>query len=178
MVEKRNNSHRSTRVLLKENIMSNAGKDFDKYAYFRSRARNYGICMTSERRANVDGEVVIKAPGFRIEFNNHLKRIEKTEMNEPVIKFLRDRMLLEKDLAQNKRMLFEETKADILIPEKDVKELLSKKNEEIASLKEDNATVISKEVEKQVEKIKKELLKADIPTTKTAKEKKAEEAKE
>lgn len=115
--------------------MSNAEKDFSKFAYFRSRARNYAICMRPERRAIVDGEVVTKDVGLRIEFNNHFYRIEKTEDNENIIEFLRNKILSEKDFDPNKKMLFEEVKGDMMIPESEVEKILIRKNAEIAELK-------------------------------------------
>jgi hypothetical protein len=115
--------------------MSNNTKDFKKYAYFRSRARNYAVCIKPERRRIVDGEVVIKSHGLRVEFRNHLFRVEKDELGEKIIKHLRDKMLAVKDLDPKRKMLFEEKKQDILIPEHDVEKIVKEKDTEIAELK-------------------------------------------
>ena len=106
-------------------------KDFDKYAYFRSKAANYALCIKSRRTAIVDGEPVVKAEGLRVEFRNRMIRIEKDELGMIQIKALRDEILKEKDLIAIKKSLFEEKKADVMVSQT----IVDSKDAEIAALK-------------------------------------------
>lgn len=111
-------------------------KDFKKYAYFRSKAKNYAVCIKPERKAIVDGEVVIKDPGLRVEFDNGMKRIEKTEEGMVIINFLRERIKTEEPLGVSQKSLFEEVEQEAMIPESKVAEILLSKNAEIDDLKQ------------------------------------------
>jgi hypothetical protein len=123
-----------------------SGMDFEKYVYFSSKAKNYGIIMeprvedtlsTGERRVakGDDGKLM---EGIRIEFHNGMKRIEKTKENAAIIKFLRDKCEKEKGVPLNRQQLKEITKPIKMIPEDEVNKKLKEKDEEIARLSSKN----------------------------------------
>ena len=102
-------------------------KDFIKYSYFVSRAKNYAICYKPDRKKIVDGEVEF-IPGLRVEFNNGMLRIEKTKENLPIIEFIRERIKKETESGQTKRSLWEEEMPKKVYSEEDVREMLKNKN--------------------------------------------------
>lgn len=110
-------------------------KDFDKFVYFVSKASNYAICYQSELKSidNYGQQKEIKAP-IRIEFNNGLKRLEKTKENEKFIKFIRERIEKEKDLGQKDKTLWEE-KAPNIVSKEEHESTMSEKDKEIEELK-------------------------------------------
>jgi hypothetical protein len=113
-------------------------KDYKKYAYFVSRAKNFAISIKPDKKKIIDGEVVFE-PGLRLEFNNGMLRIEKTEDNEAVIEKLREKLKNESVVDPKRRLFYEELEPETMLPESKVKEVLEKKNEEIAKLKADLA---------------------------------------
>ena len=113
-------------------------KDYKKYAYFVSRAKNFAISIKPDKKKIIDGEVVFE-PGLRLEFNNGMLRIEKTEDNEVVIEKLREKLKNESVVDPKRRLFYEELEPETMLPESKVKEVLEKKNEEIAKLKADLA---------------------------------------
>lgn len=113
-------------------------KDFDKYAYFVSRASNFAIVIRPDKKRVVDGEVIFDA-GLRLEFDNKMLAIEKTKDNEVILEKLREKLKKEETLDPKRRAFFEETKPVSMIPEDKVKEKLQEKNQKIAELEEENA---------------------------------------
>lgn len=117
-------------------------KDFDKYAYFISRASNFAIVIKPTKKKIVDGEVVFEE-GLRLEFNNKMLRIEKTKDNEPIIAKLREKIEKESVTDPRRRAFFEETKPKEMVAMDKVEELigekLDEKNIRIAKLEEENA---------------------------------------
>jgi len=109
-------------------------KDYSKYCYFVSKAKNFGISLIPDKKKIVDGNVDF-IPGLRIEFRNGMLRIEKSEENKSAIDKIRSIVEKEKFLDQKQRTVWEESVPQNMLPEKDVKELLDKKNEEIENLK-------------------------------------------
>ena len=109
-------------------------KDYKKYAYFVSRAKNFAISMRPDKKKIVDGEVVFEE-GLRLEFHNGMLRVEKTEENEGIISKLREKIEKEKDLDQKRKSFFEEVEPEAMIPQSKVEDILEKKNREIAELK-------------------------------------------
>lgn len=125
--------------------------DFDKFAYFHSKAKNYSIIFiprveetlsTGERRiAKCDddshehykkGELM---SGVRIEFHNGMKRLEKTKENEKMIAFLREKCEEEKMVPLKRQQLKEIEKPIKRIPENEVNAMLADKDAEIERLK-------------------------------------------
>jgi hypothetical protein len=98
-------------------------KDYEKYAYFYSRAKNYGIVMKAEHKRTVDGEVV-RDVGIRIEFHNGMLKLEKTKENAEMIKYLRKKIEEEKGVSLYKKSFVEEFKPEKTYTESEVKELL------------------------------------------------------
>ena len=111
----------------------NETKDFEKYVYFRSKASNYALCISPRRTAVVEGEVVVKSEGLRVEFRNRMLRLEVNKLNAPAIKAIRDAILEEKDLIPTKKMLFEEKEADVMVSQT----IVDAKEAEIATLKKE-----------------------------------------
>ncbi len=125
-----------------------SAKDYKKYAYFISRAKNFAISIKPDRKKIIDGEVVFE-PGLRLEFNNGMLRIEKNEENNSIIEKLREKIKVESVLDPKRRTFYEELEPEIMLPESKVKEVLNEKNEEIAELKR---KLEDKKQTKQVEK--------------------------
>lgn len=136
-----------------------ASMDFDKYAYFHSKAKNYSIVFlprieevlsTGERRvARCDddshphykkGE---QMAGYRVEFHNFMHRVEINpedaklkSFNTNLIAFLREKCEDEKLAPLNRQQLKEIEKPIRRIPENEVEAMLAEKDAEIARLKE------------------------------------------
>lgn len=104
-------------------------KDYKKYAYFISKAKNFAIAIKPDKKKIVDGEVVFE-PGLRLEFNNGMLRIEKTKENESIIKKLREKIEMEKVIDPKRRTFFEEEAPKEMISIEKVEEILNKENEE------------------------------------------------
>lgn len=125
-----------------------SAKDYKKYAYFISRAKNFAISIKPDRKKIVDGEVVFES-GLRLEFNNGMLRLEKNDENNSIIEKLREKIKDESVLDPKRRTFYEELEPEIMLPESKVKEVLNEKNEEIAELKR---KLEDKKITKQVEK--------------------------
>lgn len=110
-------------------------KDYDKYAYFVSKANNFAIVIRPTKKKIVDGEVVYEE-GLRLEFNNRMLRIEKTKENEGVLTKIREKLKNESAMDPKRRAFFEEEEPTAMIPEEKVKEALEEKNKKIAELEE------------------------------------------
>lgn len=121
-------------------------KDYDKYAYFVSKANNFAIVIKPTKKKIVDGEVVYEE-GMRLTFHNKMLRLEKTKENEGVIAKLREKLENEKALDPKRRSFFEETKPKEMVEMDKVETMLGEKigekNERIA------------ELEAEIEKLKK-----------------------
>jgi hypothetical protein len=111
-------------------------KNYEQYAYFVSRAKNFAISIKPDRKKIVDGEVVFE-PGLRLEFNNGMLRVEKNKENEVIIEKLREKLKQESVIDPKRRLFYEESEPENMLPESKVKEALNKKNEEIARLKKE-----------------------------------------
>ncbi|HNV62180.1 MAG TPA: hypothetical protein PKN54_04445 [Candidatus Cloacimonas acidaminovorans] len=111
-------------------------KNYEQYAYFVSRAKNFAISIKPDRKKIIDGEVVFE-PGLRLEFNNGMLRIEKNKENEPIIEKLRNKIKEESVLDPKRRLFYEEIEPETMLPESKVKEVLENKNQEIARLKKE-----------------------------------------
>lgn len=110
-------------------------KDFDRYAFFRSRARNYAICYQPElKEVDAYGQQREVQPAIRIEFHNGMKRLEKTKENQPFIDFLRKRIEKEQDMDPRSRTIWEETPPDNISRDEHKKEL-EEKDKEIEELR-------------------------------------------
>ena len=125
------------------NQEAHADKDFEKYAYFVSKAKNYSVIMeprvedllsTGERRVARD-ENGKEMAGLRIEFHNGMKRVEKTKENEKLIAFLREKCEKEKLQPDKDRQLVEVLRPEKVYKETEVKDLISEKDKEIERLK-------------------------------------------
>jgi len=124
------------------------GRNYKDYAYFTSKASNCSIIykprveriLNSGEKALVKDENGDEMVGFRIEFKNSNLMYKKTDLNAPLISFLRDFIEKEKHVAKNKKMFIELTKPVKNIPENEVEKLLAEKDAEIASLKKASAT--------------------------------------
>lgn len=121
-------------------------KDFSKFAYFVSRAKNYAIVVRPDKKKVVDGEVVFE-PGLRLEFNNGMLAIERSKDNENILSILRKKISDEKDFDQKRRSLWEELPPKEMIDMETVRgvveEKVLEKNQKIADL------------EKELERLKK-----------------------
>lgn len=129
------------------------GMDFDKFAYFSSKGKNYAIIFkprveevlaSGERRVAKDDDGNLMN-GVRIEFHNGMKRIEKTKENMPMIEFLREKCEKEKSVPLNRQQLKEIVKPVKKISEDKVKAMLAEKDAEIAKLKGEKKEEIKKE---------------------------------
>lgn len=129
-----------------KNVMSE--KNFDKYAYFVSRASNFAIVIRPAKKKVVDGEVIFEE-GLRLEFNNKMLALEKTEDNAPIIEKLREKLKKEEIMDPKRRSFFEESKPVAMISEDKVIEKLQEKNDKIAALEAENAVL--KNVNKRVD---------------------------
>lgn len=126
-------------------------KNYEKYAYFVSKARNYSVifkpCVEevladgSRRIAkDDDGKEMV---GLRIEFDNYGKRIEKTKENMPMIEFLRAKCKGE-DVEDPKRQQIKEKHKPIkMVKEDEMNAKLAEKDEEIKKLKESMTSTAS-----------------------------------
>lgn len=112
-------------------------KDYDKYAYFVSKANNFAIVIKPTKKKIVDGEVVFEE-GLRLDFHNKMLRLEKTKENERIIAKLREKLESEKALDPKRRSFFEETKPKEMVEMDKVETLLEEKigekNDKIAEL--------------------------------------------
>lgn len=122
-----------------------SGKDFDKYAYFESKAKNYGIIYEprlEEVMASGDKRVAKdddgkKMEGIRIEFHNHLKRFDRTKENEKIIKWLEKKCEEELKMPLRSQQLKQIFKPVKMIPETEVKAKFDEQDAEIARLKKE-----------------------------------------
>ncbi len=119
--------------------MTGKTKDFDRYAYFVSKAKNYAICYQPEmKEVDMYGQQrEVKAP-IRIEFHNGKKRIEKTPENQPYIDFLRERIKKEESMDPRSRTLWEEQPSQV-VPKEEHEKSLQEKQKEIERLKKEMA---------------------------------------
>lgn len=124
-------------------------KDYDKYAYFVSRASNFAIVIKPTKKKIVDGEVVFEE-GLRLEFNNKMLRLEKTKDNEGIIAKLREKLEAEKVLDPKRRSFWEEEKPKEMVEMEKVETLLGEKigekNEKIAELEAEIAALKKKPI--------------------------------
>ena len=122
-------------------------KDYDKYAYFVSKANNFAIVIKPTKKKIVDGEVIFEE-GLRLEFHNKMLRLEKTKENEGVIAKLREKLENEKALDPKRRSFFEETKPKEMVEMDKVETMLGEKigekNERIAELEAEIAKLKKK----------------------------------
>lgn len=121
-----------------------ADKDFEKYVYFVSKAKNYGTIMeprveetlaNGERKVSKDddGKPMV---GLRIEFHNGMKRLEKTPENKGQIEFLRKKCKEESTLPEKRQQIKELHKLIKKIPETEVEKMRADDKAEIKRLKE------------------------------------------
>lgn len=129
-------------------------KDYDKYAYFVSKANNFAIVIKPTKKKIVDGEVVFEE-GLRLEFHNKMLRIEKTKENEGIIAKLRGKLESEKSLDPKRRSFFEETKPKEMVEIDKVETILSEKigekNDKIAALEAEIAKLKKKPASEDVD---------------------------
>lgn len=122
-------------------------KDYDKYAYFVSKASNFAIVIRPTKKKIVDGEVVYEE-GLRLEFHNKMLRVEKSKDNEGILSKLREKLDNEKALDPKRRSFFEETKPKEMVEMEKVETLLGEKigekNEKIAELEAEIAKLKKK----------------------------------
>jgi len=122
-------------------------KDYDKYAYFVSKANNFAIVIKPTKKKIVDGEVIFEE-GLRLEFHNKMLRVEKTKENEGILAKLREKLENEKALDPKRRSFFEETKPKEMVEMDKVEILLGEKigekNDKIAALEAEIAKLKSK----------------------------------
>jgi len=121
------------------------GMDFDKYAYFKSKAKNYCVIVkerveeitaSGDKRVAKDDEGK-QMVGLKIEFKNHQKRLERTKENAGIIKFLEDKCKVEKKgVGKGKRSIEQEFKPVRMIPETEIKGMMSDKDKKIKELEE------------------------------------------
>ena len=118
-------------------------RDFDKFAHFSSKAKNYAIVYKPHVTERLAGGETVTAKdkegkeliGLRLEFENHNFRIEKSKENEKIIAFLRKKCEGEKQVSLKMQQLKEIQKPIKKIEETKVKEMLSAKDKEIEELK-------------------------------------------
>lgn len=133
--------------------MSNE-KDYEKYAYFVSKAKNYSVIfkpmveevLADGSRRIAKDEKGKEMVGLRIEFDNRMKRIEKTEENMPMIEFLRKKCEGEAGEDPKRQQIKEEHKPIKMVKEEEMKVKLAEKDEEIKKLKM-GATAVKTNVE-------------------------------
>lgn len=126
--------------------------DFNRYAYFASKAKNFAISMRPDRFRIVDGEKIYDS-GLRIEFNNGMLRLNKNdELDIAKIEFLRMRLEKEKDMDVKQRTFQEIVEQEKMISESKLVEVLSEKNLEI-----DSAKAKQNKLEKENEDLKKQI---------------------
>jgi len=139
-----------------ENENLHSDKDFDKYVYFASKAKNYTIIYkpmveellaTGERRVAKDDDGKLMS-GVRIEFHNGMKRFEKSPENEAIIEFVRAKCKGEENEPESRRMLKEITKPIKKISEDVVREMMSEKDAEIERLRAENEALVAKKEDK------------------------------
>lgn len=115
--------------------MSDNQKDFDRYVYFVSKAKNYAVCYKPEiKEVDMYGQQKKLQAPVRIEFYNGMKKLEKTKENMPFIEFLRERIKAENEKNPRSRTLWEETPNDS-VPADTHKEAIKDKDQEIEDLK-------------------------------------------
>jgi len=121
----------------KESLPDN--KDYDKFAYFVSRAINYSVIFrpkvqellaTGEWRTAKDDDGNLME-GYRIEFHNGKLAYEKNELNKSLIEFLRLKIFAERDLPEKRKVIKEETKPIKKIPEDEVQKMLAEQEAEL-----------------------------------------------
>ena len=112
-------------------------KDYDKYVYFVCRPSKFAIVIKGTKKKIVEGEVVYEE-GLRLDFNNKMLRIEKTEENKELIKKIREKLKKEENQDPKRRSFFEETRPIKMLPEEKVIELVGKKNDRIEELEAEN----------------------------------------
>lgn len=117
-------------------------KDYDKYAYFVSKANNFAIVIKPTKKKIVDGEVIFEE-GLRLEFHNKMLRLEKTKENEGILAKLREKLESEKALDPKRRSFFEEIKPKEMVEMDKVESMLGEKigekNQKISELEEEIA---------------------------------------
>jgi len=113
------------------------GKDFSKYAYFVSKAKNFAIVIRPDKKKVVDGEVQF-LPGLRMEFNNGMLAVEKTKENNEIINILRGKIGEYSSIDPKRRPFFEEQPPKEMVPLEKVNEIYSEQNKEIERLKAEN----------------------------------------
>lgn len=122
-------------------------KNFDKFAYFVSKASNFAIVIRPTKKKIVDGEVVYEE-GLRLEFHNKMLAIEKTPENKAVLEKMREKIVAEANIDPKRRAFFEESKPKEMVAMEQVESLLGEKlgekNDRIAELEEENALLKKK----------------------------------
>ena len=122
-----------------------AGKDFEKYAYFESKAKNYGIIYeprleepmaSGEKRVATDDDGK-KMEGIRVEFHNHFKRYERKKKNEGIIKWLEAKCKEELNMPLRFQQIKQIFKPVKMIPETEIKAQLDEKDKEIENLRKE-----------------------------------------
>jgi hypothetical protein len=119
------------------------GRDYDKYAYFQSKARNYGvvyeprveeITASGDRRVAKDDDGK-QMTGIRIEFHNFQKRIERTPENKKMIEWLEARCKKELTMPLRFQQISQIFKPEKIYKQAEVDEMMDDKDAEIARLK-------------------------------------------
>ncbi len=118
-------------------------KDFNKYAYFVSKAKNFAIAIRPDKKKIVDGEVVFE-PGLRVEFHNGMLEVEKNDNNKIIIETLRKKLDDQKDIDPKRRSFWEEQAPKEMVEVNKVKDLLGEKNDKIAELEKELAELKKK----------------------------------
>jgi len=127
----------------KKSTVSVDGRDYEKFAYFASRASNCSIIYKPRvEQILASGEKVVardekgkEMVGHRIEFHNHNLMYEKNELNAPLIQFLRGWIAEEDLLPKNKKLFIEITKPTKQFSEAEVDKMIGEKDAEIVRLK-------------------------------------------
>jgi len=146
-------------------IINHKERDYKKYAYFSSKAFNYGLlfkpCVEEIlaggiRRIATDDDGK-KLDGFRIQFQNYGYRIDMNPMvegaenkvdvkvkafNLSLLKFLRAKVGVESVKPKDKIMVMEDHMPIKQIPENKVNEMLAAKDAEIKALKKANESKV------------------------------------
>lgn len=118
-------------------------KDFNKNAYFVSKAKNFAIAVRPDKKKIIDGEVVFE-PGIRVEFHNGMLEIAKTEENKLILETLRRKLEEQKDMDPKRRSFWEEQPPKEMVEVDKVKDLLGEKNDRIANLEKELAELKKK----------------------------------
>ena len=118
-------------------------KDFEKYAYFQAKAKNYGmvykprveeLTASGDRRVAKDDDGK-QLTGIRVEFHNYEKRLERTSENKELISWLENKCKEELTMPLRFQQIKQIFKPEKIYKQVDVDKLVDDKDAEIARLK-------------------------------------------